>query len=274
MRPSPRFLRYESRPDIVKFSIAVSLAAASLVPFETWAASACAQQEAPAPSLPPADSAAPASPSPAPPASPPPPAHASTVRVHLVTNATGVQFLFRAAPDATSPAPGGDGDIRQYSASCVAPCDLELPPGDYYVALSKAGGRAYEQRTPVSLRSATTIDGAYDSHSAMRVTGIVLLSTLVPIGAVLALVGAEAGASTCTFDSGGVEQCSTNADSGIVAAGVVALGAGLLLGIAFAVRRDDAAVQVVPLATAPVAVHGAPSERSSGANGLALRFAF
>jgi hypothetical protein len=39
------------------------------------------------------------------------------------------------------------------------------------VALSRAGGRAYEQATPVSLRSATTIEGTYDSHRGMRVTG-------------------------------------------------------------------------------------------------------
>ncbi len=123
----------------------------------------------------------------------------------------------------------------------------------------------------------SAIDGTYESHSAMRVTGIVLMSTLIPIGAVLALIGAEAGASTCTIglDGSGTEQCTTsNSDSGVIAAGVVALGTGLLLGIAFAVRHDATAVQVVPLATAPVAVRGGASERAPSSNGLALRFAF
>lgn len=93
--------------------------------------------------------------------------------MHVITNATGVQFLFRAAADATSSAPptAHGSDALQYSASCLAPCDIELPPGDYFVALSRAGGRAYEQATPVSLRSATTIEGTYDSHRGMRVTG-------------------------------------------------------------------------------------------------------
>ena len=251
----------------------------------TWAASARAQEAPPPalPSLPPAPDASraspsPASPAPTPSASPSPPASASTVRVHLVTNATGVQLLFRKAPDSTNASTGSGADIHQYSASCVAPCDLELPPGDYYVALSKAGGRAYEQPIPLSVRSATTIDGTYESHSGMRVTGIVFMSTLVPIGAVLALVGAEAGTSTCSIspDGSGTEQCTTtnSSDSGLVAAGVVILGAGLLLGIAFAVRHDDAAVQVVPLATAPAAVRGGASERAPGSNGLALRFTF
>ncbi len=256
-----------------------SVALAALVSVETtWAASARAQQDAPAPalpSLPPTDTAPPASPAPT--RSPLPPAPASTVRVHLVTNATGVQFLFRQAPDSASESTGSGGDVHQYSASCVAPCDLELPPGDYYVALSKAGGRAYEQPTPVTLHSATTIDGTYQSRGAMRVTGIVLLSTLLPIGAVLALVGAEAGTSTCSIglDGSGTEQCTTtNSGAAVIAAGVVALGTGLVLGIPFVLRRDDAAVQVVPLATAPVAVRGGASERAPGSNGLALRFSF
>jgi hypothetical protein len=264
----------------LRFPVALSLAAACLVPLETtWASAASAQEQAPAPALPalPASDGAP--PTPTTPTTPPASSaeRPNTVRVHVVTNAAGVQFLFRAAPDPTSSAsPGGGGDIRQYSASCLAPCDLELPPGDYFVALSRAGGKAYEQPTPLSIRGATTIEGDYESHSGMRVAGIVLMSTLIPIGTVIAIVGAAAGTSTCSIDSSGVgEQCSTGSgDSGVIAVGVIALATGLLLGIAFAVRHDDAAVQVVPLATAPVTVPGATSERAPRANGLALRFAF
>jgi hypothetical protein len=263
----------------VRLAAPLSFALASLVSLETtWAGSACAQQDAPPPplpSLPPSDVAPPTSPAITP--KPSPPAPTSTVRVHLVTNATGVQFLFRPAPDGASASTGGGGDVHQYSASCVAPCDLELPPGDYYVALSKAGGRVYEQPTPLSVRSATTIDGTYESHSGMRVTGIVLMATLIPLGVVLALAGAEAGTSTCSidFNGSGTEQCTTtNSNSAIIAAGVVALGTGLVLGIPFVVRHDDTAVQVVPLATAAVAVRGGASERAPGANGLALRFSF
>jgi hypothetical protein len=259
----------------LRFPIAVSLAAACLVPIETtWSISAFAQQEAPAPALPSLPPNGDAPPESAPPEAPAPPALAKTVRVHLVTNATGVQFLFRPAPDPTSGAARGRADdILQYGASCLAPCDLELPPGDYFVALSRTGGRPYEQTTPVSLRSATTIEGTYDSHTGTRVTGIVFLSALVPIGAVIALVGANAGGTDCSVDANGISQCTTNSDAGIVAVGLISLGIGLVLGMVFVLRRDDAAVQVVP-ATGALAVRGAPSERPAAADGLALRFAF
>jgi hypothetical protein len=269
-------LRHWRRP--LRFPVAVSLAAACLVPLETTSISAFAQQEIPTPALPTLPPGSDAPPESAPPATPPAaPAHPRTVRVHLVTNAAGVQFLFRAAPDPTSTAAPADraGNILQYSASCLAPCDLELPAGDYFVALSRIGGQAYEQAAPVSLRGATTIEGTYESHSGMRVTGIVLLSTLVPIGSVIALVGATASTSTCTIDSnGGPQQCTTGGgDMDVVALGLVALGFGLALGIGFVLRHDDTAVQVVQ-ATGSLAVHGVPSERPVAANGLALRFSF
>ncbi len=255
----------------MKFRIAVSLVAACLVPVETtWAISASAQQEAPAlPSLPPpAASASPAS-APLSPA-PSPSAHPDTVRIHMVTNATGVQFLFR--PDTPAAMIDAAGDIRQYSASCFAPCDLELPPGDYFVALSRLGGKVHEQETPVSLRTATTLDGTYESHAAARVTGIVLLTSLVPIGAVIALAGASDTSSTCSFD-GSSDSCVENHNNGLIAAGLVALGVGTVLGIAFVVQRDGAAVQVVPQAAGRLVLPGT-RERAPDSNGLALRVTF
>lgn len=95
----------------------------------------------------------------------------------------------------------------------------------------------------------------------------------MPIGAVIALVGATAGTTDCNVDTNGVSQCTTNSDPVIVALGLVALGLGLALGTGFVLRHDETAVQVVP-ATGALAVHGAPSERPAAANGLALRFAF
>jgi hypothetical protein len=256
----------------VKFRIAVSLVAACLVPVETtWAISASAQQEAPPlPSLPPPASASPAS-APLPPA-PAPSAPHETVRIHMVTNATAVQFLFRAATPASAAQVDAAGDMRQYSASCIAPCDLDLAPGDYFVALSRSGGKVHEQEMPVSLRTATTLDGAYESHAAARVAGIVLLSTIVPIGALLALAGTSDTSSTCSF-GGNTDSCVQDHNNGLIAAGLVTLGVGTVLGIAFVLQRDGAAVQVVPQAAGRLVLPGT-RERAPDSNGLALRVTF
>jgi hypothetical protein len=126
---------------------------------------------------------------------------------------------------------------------------------------------------PLALRTATTIVATYDSHSSIRVTGAVFLSTFVPIGLLLALVGATAGRQTCTGGFGVADQCTTTPETGVVAVGVVSIGVGLVLGTAFVLQHDQTSVQVVS-ATGPLAVHGGPSERAVGANGLALRLAF
>jgi hypothetical protein len=259
------------------------LAIASLVPIETTVSNAAFAQQGPLPALPPPPAGNDTGPEAPPPAaepaspaasSPSPPARVKTVRVHVVTNATAVQVFFRVAPDPTSSAAPGEGkDIRQYSASCLAPCDLDLAPDAYFVALSRAGGRAYEQPTPLALTTATTVEATYESHSGARVAGIVLLSTLVPIGAVVALVGATAGTSTCSFN-GSISQCTGgDAVPGLVAVGLVTLGVGVVFGTVFVLRRDDTAVQVVG-ATGAISVHGTWTERPSAANGLALRFSF
>lgn len=268
----------------MRIPVAILLAVASLVPIETTLSNAAFAQQSPLPALPPppaGDDSGPEAPPPAtPPASQPapslaPPARAKTVRVHVVTNATAVQVLFRVAPDPTSSAVPEDGkDIRQYSASCLAPCDLELPPDAYFVALSRAGGRAYEEPTPLALTTATTVEARYESHTGARVTGIVLLSTLVPIGAVVALVGAAAGTSTCVNDSSGITQCTSGSgDMGITIAGLITLGIGVVVGTVLVLRHDDTAVQLVQ-ATGAIPLPGTPSERPSAAHGLALRFSF
>ncbi len=256
----------------MRFPLALSLAAACLVPVETTWSFVASAQEAPAPTLPPLP---PTDGAPLPPApTPSPPAKAGTITVHIVTNAGGLQFLFRPAP-ASSPSPSTPGvgdDMHLYTASCLAPCDLELPPGDYVVALSKSGGKPSEQATPLSLRSPTTLEGLHESHSGARVTGIVLFSTLVPIGVLLAVAGATNTTSSCDVNPG-FNECSTNPDTGLLATGLLAIGIGAVLGTVLILQHDKATVQVVQ-ATGPLAFHGGPSEHPSGANGLALRVTF
>jgi hypothetical protein len=255
----------------LRFSIALLLAAGCFVPVETtWSAFARADELPPLPSSPSSDAVS------SPPSGSPPaasaPAQPRAVTVHVVTNAAALQVLFRPASATSPPSSSALADFRPYTASCMAPCDLQLPPGDYVVALSRAGGKAYEEATPLALRTATTIDATYDSHSSIRVTGAVFLSTFVPVGLLLALVGATSGTETCT-NGLGANQCSTTPETGIVAAGVVSIGIGLVLGTAFLLQHDQSSVQVVS-APGPLATPGGPSERAAGANGLALRFAF
>jgi hypothetical protein len=204
------------------------------------------------------------------------------VTIHVVTNLPGVQFLFRAALPADAPGsvPTSDvvravSDIRPYTAGCLAPCDVELAPGDYFVALSRTGGKTYEHEMSLPLRTATTIEGTYQSRTGTRAAGIVFLSTLVPLGAVLAITGAAA-TSVCS-NLGSSDSCAGNGGSGLIAAGLVTLGLGVVLGTAFLLQHDDATVHVVPQATAqPVGIvlPGARTERPVDSNGLALRFAF
>ena len=200
------------------------------------------------------------------------PAQRRTVTVHVVTNAAALQVLFRPESATSPPSSDASADFRQYTASCMAPCSLELPPGDYVVALSRAGGKAYEEATPLALRTATTIDATYDSHSSIRVTGAVFLSTFVPVGLLLALVGAAATTETCAGGFG-ADECTTTPETGIIAVGVVSIGIGAVLGTAFLLQHDQSSVQIVS-ATGALTTHGGPSERASGVNGLALRFAF
>jgi hypothetical protein len=255
----------------VRLSLALSLAAACLLPVETTWSFVASAQESPAPSLPSLPS--PDSSSPTPPPASLPPATASTVKVHLVTNATGVQFLFRpaSAPASASKA-GAAEDVRRYTASCLAPCDLELPPGDYFVALSRLGGKTHEQEMPLSLRSATTVEGIYESHSGTRVVGIVLLSTLVPFGVVLSVAAASNTTSNCS-EGPGFNQCTSSPETAVLAVGLISLGIGAVLGTALILQHDQTAVQIVP-AAGPLALHAGPSEHSSVANGLSLRVTF
>ena len=247
----------------MRFRIVTSLVAGCLIPVETtWSFPAFAQGFAQSAQA--AEQQAPAS-------APPPvsPAHPKTVKVHMVTNETNVQFLFREAPGTPSTPGDAAGLTRQYSAGCLAPCDLELAPGDYYVALTRSGGKAYEGTTSFKLQTPTTLVGSYQSHSGTRVAGIVLLSSLLPIGAVIVLTGALADQS-CAASGGG---CGS-ADREVIAIGVATMLVGGLLGIALVGRSDETAVQVIPQAAPKLVIPGTRTEHSSDSTGLALRFAF
>lgn len=213
------------------------------------------------------------------PAVPARPAAPATFPVHVAANVTGVQFLMRSARVEIASSAFGEADIRPYTMGCLAPCDLQVAPGEYVVAVSRNGGRAIANREPIAVQGPTNLVAAYESRSGSRVAGVVLTSVFVPIGTVLMVAGlSTSGNATCTTTSGGGQSCSpSSTDPKAVAAGAVIAGLALVIGIPLMLRSDRGSVEVVAEPAAPLETPGqkAPQrDPTAGSFGLGLRVSF
>jgi hypothetical protein len=130
---------------------------------------------------------------------------------------------------------------------CIAPCDTQLPPGDYQLKLNGVttdGGN-------LALRAPGTLHGEYHSLEAARSAGWLALNVAGIIGGVFLTVGALGGPTWAYLAGGG------------------SLAAG---GIVFLVsyRADRATVSFTPGEPLDVRGLSAPAPAATGASGAAL----
>jgi hypothetical protein len=128
-----------------------------------------------------------------------------------------------------------------YSPICEGPCTTALAPGEYHLALSKAGGRAVPAGAVV-LNGPSTIHGYYEDHSAERILGGVLVVGGIVGGIVMIVVSASD--ATCDSDTG---ECSQTVNGPLLAGGIGTIIGGAIIGGILAAQKDTAHIMVTPL---------------------------
>jgi hypothetical protein len=131
-----------------------------------------------------------------------------------------------------------------YAPICEGPCNTQLAPGVYHLALSKDGGRAIPVGEVV-LNGPSAIRATYEDRSGTRVLGDVIGLGGVIGGIVMIVVSVDS--QTC--DANG-DYCQTNVNGPLLAGGIGVLVGGAIIGGILASQRDTAAISVTPL-TAP-----------------------
>jgi hypothetical protein len=129
-----------------------------------------------------------------PPATPPsvaaPPSAAappSPSPLHVYMRSESIPLTFTAHSESSRP------------TSCISPCDLRLPAGDYQLKLN---GRAVEGT--VALRQPGTLHGQYESRAGMRSAAWLALNLGGIIGGVFITVGIAGGSKAAFAVGGGV----------------------------------------------------------------------
>jgi hypothetical protein len=211
----------------------------------------------------------------------PPPAGPNVVRVHLVANEANIQFWLRDVTPGRSTGPRVEtmADSHSAAASCAAPCDVFVAPGDYRVALARIGGKAVDNDRVVEVRGPTAIAGTYQSHSAERAAGVTLLSALLSVGLLIAAVGSHQSTTTTSCTTlPGVVAClphtTTESDGGLIAGGLVVAALGVGIGVPLALVRDGSKVELVPLEASRTSLPSSIREPRTNATGLGLRVVF
>jgi hypothetical protein len=128
-----------------------------------------------------------------------------------------------------------------YSPICEGPCTTALVPGEYHLALSKAGGRSVPAGSVV-LNGPSTIRGYYEDHSAERILGGVLVVGGIVGGIIMIVVSAQG--QTCDTESG---ECTTSVNGPLLAGGIGTIIGGSIIGGILAAQRDTARIMVTPL---------------------------
>ncbi len=135
-----------------------------------------------------------------------------------------------------------------YARICVAPCDATLPVGKYRLALSQEGKKPVEADGAVEIPGPSTVYGTYVSNRATRTAGWVILGVSVAAG--LGLMIAGAAHQDCQPVGSGfgssTSACTSDPDTGLVAAGSVVTIVGALLSLAFTLQHDRAEITVEP----------------------------
>lgn len=86
-----------------------------------------------------------------------------------------------------------------FTPLCVAPCELAMSPGTYYLGLSLDDGMPVSDNRPVVVApGATAITGAYKSHEELRVAGWLVGTTTFLGGGALLTWSVVTGAQQCS----------------------------------------------------------------------------
>jgi hypothetical protein len=167
------------------------------------------------------------------------------------------------------------GQQRHFRTICEAPCAVEMPTGEYSMALARDGALVPVEE-PVVVPGPATLRATYESRHGLRVAGHVTLAIGVPAGIVLLAIGVTRTAPDCSTPngSGGCAQ-SISPDPAWTIAGGALLLASIVVGSALSLQHDRATIEVVPSSPAMLLEHRTAMEAPpSEAGGLSLRVRF
>jgi hypothetical protein len=139
------------------------------------------------------------------------------------------------------------GEGKRFSEVCKTPCEVELEPGSYEMALSEIeSSEPVEARERVRIESGANLEATYESREGVRLAGIFLMLGGGATGAVVAATADQ----KCV---GG--ECQ--ADSTQVAIGVLIAAGCLAGGIVMMTRSDVVQIELVPSSAGALPARGA-----------------
>jgi hypothetical protein len=156
-----------------------------------------------------------------------------------------------------------------YDEVCEAPCDQNVPEGNYEAALSVGSRSPVDVDEKLKIHGPVTVKGHYVNNRGTRVAGWIILGVGAATGIVVGLYPKE----TCEDGQFTDEICGYEFPYLLHGAAIVAVSVGV--GVVMGVQRDQAKIEVIPGVAAP-----APSEvaligtERAIRNGLSLRVRF
>lgn len=117
---------------------------------------------------------------------------------------------------------------------CQAPCEIELPPREVRLAISRPGGPPILTEQPVTLRPGVEIEARYDDRTGRRAAGVVVTLLSIPFAGLTPWIAYEVGLLPGERD----------AAVAIALAGSGLSVLSLVIGLALAAGGDHAEVRV------------------------------
>ena len=134
---------------------------------------------------------------------------------------------------------------NSYATVCTSPCNPDLQPGTYRLALSEGTGAPIESEGPVAIPGgAPQLTGEYKSFQSMRIAGYIVLPASCIGGAILALSPSEDGDYL----------------GGKFYAGIGIMIVGSVVGLALTFKSDEAVFRISPASA--VSLGGAGTSRA------------
>jgi hypothetical protein len=168
----------------------------------------------------------------------PEPEAPTTPPVKLELEGTPVDVKFHVTPLKTVGAPAPHGGKP---GSCLAPCEGQVPPGTYRIALSAPGTSPVASEEPITISGPATVHGELVSYKWLRSTGWVVLGAGTIAGfAAAAAIGGE--------HSSGEVPGMEGIGAALVGTSVVLVS--LFVGLPMILTTDEVKITVSPLTTA------------------------
>ena len=168
-----------------------------------------------------------------------------------------------------APAMGAGALVNGYARLCTAPCEVELPEGEYSFALSSGGAPPTRVKTPVRVQGMMELSATHESKKTTRQNGWVVFGLGVGLGSVLVTVGVfSEPTSHCTFGpyGGGCTRDDSKRTT-LIVIGAALEAIGLAAGLPTALARDDVKIDVVMGAPVPTP-RGSTSRQTNEPSGL------